>query len=105
LVGKGFFASTYISFTLKPTKKDTFHNLIFGIDKTSNVYIISPTVLIRLSFSGGGGKRSKSRGKLFYRLVQQAMVIAPMTGKDIGGAKAKQHNTRYSLYLIQVHTP
>jgi len=34
-------------------------------------------------------RKSKSRGKLFYRLVQQAMAVDPMMGKDIKGAKAK----------------
>jgi hypothetical protein len=42
-------------------------------------------------------RRSKSRGKLFYRLVQQAMAVDPMTGKDIGGAKAK-HRTQDRVY-------
>jgi transposase-like protein len=30
-------------------------------------------------------RTSKSRGKLFYRLVQQAAAVAPVTGKDIQG--------------------
>jgi hypothetical protein len=34
-------------------------------------------------------RKSKSRGKLFYRLVQQAMAVDPMMGKDIKGSKAK----------------
>lgn len=32
-------------------------------------------------------RTSKSRGKLFYRLVQQAVNIAPVTGQKIQGAK------------------
>jgi transposase-like protein len=33
-------------------------------------------------------RTSRSRGKLFYRLVQQAVAIAPVTGEDIRGGKA-----------------
>lgn len=32
-------------------------------------------------------RTSRSRGKLFYRLVQQAVVIEPVTGKEIEGGK------------------
>jgi transposase-like protein len=42
-------------------------------------------------------RKSKSRGKLFYRLVQQAMAVYPMMGKDIKGAKAK-HRTQDIVY-------
>jgi hypothetical protein len=37
------------------SEKDTFHNLVFGIDKTSNSYIINPQALTKLSLSKGGG--------------------------------------------------
>jgi transposase-like protein len=33
-------------------------------------------------------RTSRSRGKLFYRLVQQAVAIAPVTGQDIRGGTA-----------------
>jgi hypothetical protein len=32
-------------------------------------------------------RTSRSRGKLFYRLVQQAVQIEPVTGKEIEGGK------------------
>jgi len=32
-------------------------------------------------------RTSRSRGKLFYRLVQQAVIIAPVTGREIQGGK------------------
>lgn len=32
-------------------------------------------------------RTSRSRGKLFYRLLQQAVIIAPVTGQDIRGGK------------------
>ena len=32
-------------------------------------------------------RTSRSRGKLFYRLLQQAVVIAPVTGQDIRGGR------------------
>ncbi|MBW2308121.1 MAG: transposase, partial [Deltaproteobacteria bacterium] len=32
-------------------------------------------------------RTSRSRGKLFYRLVQQAVDIAPITGQDIHGGR------------------
>ncbi len=35
-------------------------------------------------------RASRSRGKLFYRLVQQAVSIEPVRGKDISGNKSKQ---------------
>jgi len=41
-------------------------------------------------------RKSKSRGKLFYRLVQQAMAVDPMMGKDIKGAKAN-HRTQHMV--------
>lgn len=33
-------------------------------------------------------RASRSRGKLFYRLIQQAVQIEPITGKEIEGGKA-----------------
>ena len=32
-------------------------------------------------------RTSRSRGKLFYRLMQQAVQVGPVTGDDIGGGK------------------
>jgi transposase-like protein len=32
-------------------------------------------------------RRSKSRGKLFYRLVQQAVMVEPITGRNIRGGR------------------
>jgi len=37
-------------------------------------------------------RTSRSRGKLFYRLVQQALAIAPVTGKDIRGDRRYPHD-------------
>lgn len=34
-------------------------------------------------------RRSRSRGKLFYRLVQQAVAIEPVIGKEIRGSSAE----------------
>ena len=39
----------------KSTTKDTFHNLIFGIDKKYILYILDSTTLTKLSLSKGGG--------------------------------------------------
>lgn len=33
-------------------------------------------------------RTSQSRGKLFYRLVQQAVVISPITGNNIRGGRS-----------------
>jgi hypothetical protein len=33
-------------------------------------------------------RTSRSRGKLFYRLVQQAVAIRPVTGREIRGGRA-----------------
>ena len=35
-------------------------------------------------------RTSRSRGKLFYRLVQQAVSVEPVRGKDISGSKSEQ---------------
>ena len=32
-------------------------------------------------------RTSRSRGKLFYRLVQQAVTVAPVKGQDIRGGR------------------
>jgi transposase-like protein len=37
-------------------------------------------------------RNSRSRGKLFYRLVQQAVSISPVTGNDIRGGTFKSEN-------------
>jgi transposase-like protein len=39
-------------------------------------------------------RTSQSRGKLFYRLVQQAVAVEPVTGEDIRGGRphSRQHN-------------
>ena len=37
-------------------------------------------------------RTSRSRGKLFYRLVQQAVAISPVTGNDIRGGTTKPEN-------------
>jgi transposase-like protein len=39
-------------------------------------------------------RRSKSRGKLFYRLVQQAVMVQPITGRNIRGGRlnSAEHN-------------
>ena len=39
----------------KSTRKDTFHNLVFGIDKRFIFYIINLRTLTKLSLSKGGG--------------------------------------------------
>lgn len=36
-------------------------------------------------------RASRSRGKLFYRLIQQSVAIAPITGNEIIDGKSK-HN-------------
>ena len=32
-------------------------------------------------------RTSRSRGKLFYRLLEQALIIPPVTGQDIRGGR------------------
>jgi hypothetical protein len=45
----------------KSTKKDTFHNIIFGIDKRFIFYVIIPRVLAKLSLSKGVVDRIPNR--------------------------------------------
>jgi len=40
-------------------------------------------------------RTSRSRGKLFYRLIQQAVAIAPVTGMEIKGGSVDGRDTRY----------
>ena len=56
-------------------------------------------------------RTSRSRGKLFYRLLQQAAEVRPVTIQEIHGRKASQaaifangDHTTYGMRLSQVHT-
>jgi transposase-like protein len=40
-------------------------------------------------------RTSRSRGKLFYRLVQQSVTIAPLSGRDLRAPRARSQTTIY----------
>ena len=51
-------------------------------------------------------RTSRSRGKLFYRLLQQAVAVDPVPYKSIvEEVWAKNPDPRYSSYWSQLHTP
>ena len=52
-------------------------------------------------------RKSRSRGKLFFRLAQQAVAVEPVTYKSLVKccAKAPEPTTTYRGYLSEVDTP
>ena len=46
-------------------------------------------------------RKSASRGKLFYRLVQQAVTTAPVQGGDISGEQHRKNNSEIHEHLLQ----
>ena len=46
-------------------------------------------------------RKSASRGKLFYRLVQQAVTTAPVQGGDISGAQYRKNSSEIHEHLLQ----
>jgi transposase-like protein/predicted RNA-binding Zn-ribbon protein involved in translation (DUF1610 family) len=46
-------------------------------------------------------RKSASRGKLFYRLVQQAVTTAPVQGGDISGAQHRKNSSEIHEHLLQ----
>ena len=50
-------------------------------------------------------RTSRYRGKLFYRLLKQAVVTPPVMKHDIREGRFISWTTRYSMYKSQVHIP
>lgn len=63
-------------------------------------YSILDKITIRFS-----RKTSRSRGKLFYCLVQQAVAIRPVTGQEISGGWPLWPTTTYWGYGSRMHSP
>jgi len=50
----------YRSWVPLPNKRDTFHNLVFNVDKTVDFGIVDSTILINFLFPEGGDGRRKT---------------------------------------------
>ena len=48
---------------------------------------------------------TRLRGKLFYRLMQQAVAVEPVTGGQITGDSSPSQHTIYGTYESEVHSP
>ncbi len=62
---------------------------------TSQKYGANALGLQRVLDFGFNRRTSRSRGKLFYRLVQQSVTIAPLSGRDLRAPRARSQTTIY----------
>jgi len=67
------------------TEKDTFHNLIFGIDKRFIFYIINPRTLIKLSLSKGGGGWRKTFKVFPIKILSPRRKFSAVSLSDLLG--------------------